>query len=1695
MASIEEITNQIRKARAEAMRNSGSVTSQSDAVVSDTATILQKNLAEEAKKQTAAKAAAQSADTRTTEQKAADAQSAYDAYQGGEEQKKNQQAANRKALREAIDRIFAVPGASASDMPLSVASPISTDTKQQELKATADYYKNQLQAEESQKVTDANLAEYENWSKEDKAALEQYIIQRDIAQTNSFILGEPQFDTYNLNPLVQKYGIGKVRQMAESVQRSRNATTMGQVTSAAEKTAEEHAVLGSAATVGANILGAITAPVEYVKEFANRTGQYSTLDPNNLGTALSQYSGTVRQGVTQKIEGEDGNWLRKIAAIGYEGVMSFLDSSARLAAGGFDPGISAVIAASGSFGSALQQYSAQGASPEQAAAAALTTAGIEYITEKIPMEEVLKVGKSGSAMKDVLKQAFLVEPTSEELSLFMGVAAEALILGEKSERNQRISELVANGASYKEAVEQVGKELWKEAGRTYAVSAFSGGLSAGGAAILGGETQTQQKEKTAPVATEATVEQQADAVPLTEKERLAKAMEEVTAPIAAQMPKAEPVQLPEGKRQLQAALDEVLGVKPTAQKNTATKGGADQTSYINKKTGSIATPESAKPTPLTSETTGGTAPVNSISETGAEVKGTGAAEANFSGKAEYQDLLYEGNVQRDREGDVRPMEVPKTDGYGRNVSEFVGNAYGAEITPDSMASEIENLVQEGALGFDRRSNQDALNDAAKEIEEKGTANVRNQITRAVANGKLRDGDIEKAMLLYASYANKKGQAAQDSASEIFVDLATMAHMTGRNLQLFGLLRKLTPEGQTSTIQKMVQRNVENMVRSGQVKKGYSTEVDPELLKEYRAAAQENMRAVSDEQKEQSTEKMRQIQQAIFATEAAKMPATFKAKWDAWRYMSMLGNVKTQVRNVVGNALFVPYKAAKDKMAVLFEKALPQEQRTKALGTDFELLAWARNDGKSEDVQNALKYSGKLGDDTTSAQFAENRKIFDRNGLDAVRKFVEQVPQAGDMLFKNGYYASSLASFLKARGYDLNAIYNGDVSDAVMAEARGYAIQEAMKATFNDCNAFSDAFASIGRKHTDNLWSKALNVAAEGILPFRRTPANIVVRFAEYSPVGLAKGVWDMATKVQSGQISAAAAIDQISAGLTGTAAMTLGYFLAKGIAGVKITGSGTDDDEERQGHQDYALEFSIGGQECSYKIDWAAPANMPLFVGANINQMMENAGADTDVSTFTSILHGMGTMFEPMLALSCMSSLNDFVEGIRYAPEGEALYSAVMDVATSYFTQGIPALVRQAYQASQTNKQTTFANSDDATIRDLQKTAANIPFVGAAYQTDKLNAWGETESTGNTFWRFFNAFINPGTFKTIDNGALEQEITRLNSVQSVNVSPPTVEKTISYTDTSGNSHSNMRMTEAQYSTLAKVQGQTAAKLLNEIIDSADYKALTDEQKAYAIEAVYEYAAEQGKKAALEDYHSSAEAWIQNAAEGDISTFINRGALSPIERAVESTVKALTNGWEVTEAAKKDMDETYDSFAQMSEEAKQQILENAVGDVAKYLEIRNAGVSTESYLDAVEDVETLQPEEGYSTVRDVQKREAIANSGLDEKEIDIIMKAYMTDYDPESEEPDKTELRYDYVRQELNQTPAEYAAIYRVYNDVYNISSVELKEMGAESKKDEYLRRWMALGYTKQEATILYNLFAASSTSKSKIDVESWYNGQ
>ena len=127
------------------------------------------------------------------------------------------------------------------------------------------------------------------------------------------------------------------------------------------------------------------------------------------------------------------------------------------------------------------------------------------------------------------------------------------------------------------------------------------------------------------------------------------------------------------------------------------------------------------------------------------------------------------------------------------------------------------------------------------------------------------------------------------------------------------------------------------------------------------------------------------------------------------------------------------------------------------------------------------------------------------------------------------------------------------------------------------------------------------------------------------------------------------------------------------------------------------------------------------------------------------------------------------------------------------------------------------------------------------------------------------------------------------------------------------------------------------------------------------------------------------------------------------------------------------------------------------------------------LDGITGTGKVDKETGEKKILNRDNWRTIANSGLKDDQMDIAMKAYMDDYDPNAESPDKTELRYDYARQELGLTAAEYVKV------------VTVQQEGG--KKAEKLADWRELGFTAQEANMFYRLFAA--TGRTKIDVEAW----
>ena len=115
------------------------------------------------------------------------------------------------------------------------------------------------------------------------------------------------------------------------------------------------------------------------------------------------------------------------------------------------------------------------------------------------------------------------------------------------------------------------------------------------------------------------------------------------------------------------------------------------------------------------------------------------------------------------------------------------------------------------------------------------------------------------------------------------------------------------------------------------------------------------------------------------------------------------------------------------------------------------------------------------------------------------------------------------------------------------------------------------------------------------------------------------------------------------------------------------------------------------------------------------------------------------------------------------------------------------------------------------------------------------------------------------------------------------------------------------------------------------------------------------------------------------------------------------------------------------------------------------------------LGSIQGTGSVDADTGKKTVTDADKWDYIASvNGLSEDERDNVMKLYMTDYNPNSKNPDKTELRYDYLRDR------GYSA--EQFVETYAVTRLT-------KRKQEQIAAWQVLGYSKPEAEMLYKLYA------------------
>lgn len=1005
---------------------------------------------------------------------------------------------------------------------------------------------------------------------------------------------------------------------------------------------------------------------------------------------------------------------------------------------------------------------------------------------------------------------------------------------------------------------------------------------------------------------------------------------------------------------------------------------------------------------------------------------TGAAPAGFD---TYSAALERYGEMPERGTGAREVSIPRAMNDDSVVPQTVQTFANAEATPETTYTDITRILEQG--GFNRAviTDRASLGRAEQTITDKGFQQALIDWTATVRSGRVSKDTTTLGLALYNNAINS---GDTQTGIQILTDIVDNARTAAQATQAMSILNKLTPEGRLYGVQRSI-ANLQDELNTKYGDLAPNLHIDDSLAGDYLNATDEQTRF--------------EILDQIYQDIANQIPQNWYDKLNAWRYFAMLANPRTHVRNVLGNSAMAGLTSVRNRISSGLQRRFVSDrsQRTReTISRRNSAEDAARYQVGMQEYKRINDMLGDAGKYTNELNRIRRHMRAPFNGvLGKAVDFASNTLEAEDIFFSQKAYASNLAQFLRARGITAEDYVSGNAGQEVIAEAQAYAIREAQRLTFRDFNTFSNFVQRIANLGGDSTAGRVWQTIVGANIPFTRTPANIVVRGVEYSPIGLARGLYNLSVNVKRGNMTAGEAIDQISSGLVGTALVGLGALLAS--QGV-ITGGGSDDEEqaafdELRGFQPYALQ--IGGN--SYTLDWLAPAALPFFTGAEIwNQLAGSGSEDEETNALEAVLQGIGHMTDPMLEMSMLSGISDLLDSVAYYQGSNSIWPVLSSSVTNYISQFFPSVFGAIERTIEDTRQSSYTDPTSIIPDDLQYpiSQAMNRLPGEYNQVDYIDAWGRTESTGSLAGRAASNFVSPGYYSRLSESEVEDELQRVYDATGgeYNVFPDRA--------TMGNTTINgERLTPEQYTEYATTLGQTRLAEVSALMETDAYKAMSDAEKARAIQEVYDYALQTAKHAIDPSYEVDSR--YEKAAEyGDIAEYLafdwawssvedSKGAntaafeavMADYERMSTERQNALlealgenTRFGDVAEAyeaglSPKQWYTAYDEYKALDadsnataaakatdfakwldtesgfNERQQNLLEEQFGfythlraDTQRYDDLLASGFTPDKANAVYDAVSALEPEQGKTQVSDLQRYEAIAGlSGLTEQE--------------------------------------------------------------------------------------------------------------
>ncbi len=742
-----------------------------------------------------------------------------------------------------------------------------------------------------------------------------------------------------------------------------------------------------------------------------------------------------------------------------------------------------------------------------------------------------------------------------------------------------------------------------------------------------------------------------------------------------------------------------------------------------------------------------------------------------------------------------------------------------------LISEMDNKV----ITYEPLSNEKVLNEVYGENRGKDLSTLYNECIDFIQSDKrIHAKDIAKIEMTLTELQNNFNQQENvDMFTDLVQQAATLGTTDAQALQFMSVIKKMNPMTQLTALQKAV----ENSIKKGdkafegvQIKQ----ELVDKVLKAQQADGKIDQKAFDDSMN------------ALMDDIASQMKVSFADKANNLRYLSMLCNFKTHLRNITGNTLMYELQSFKDIYATVGEEVYDRIQKARGKeGLKERTLTFKRatdeikafSEKKAAEIVKNQKNKYYESSKGIIGELKSRRNIW--NNKNPIGKAANKLNKGNnfsldieDKMFSKAMTQKRLANYLTANMIKTQA--DIDAHPDIVARAIEYATYKGKEVTYHQENKIADNIRQFKENsYKGKGYSKLAGFGIDATLPFLNTPANIAKTGFEYTPGVGALNIYQQMDNVPA-ELRANAAIDTIAKNFTGLTLIGAGIFLAsKGW--LRGLGPGDKEDETREDLGEKTYSLKIGNQY--FDTSFLAPSTIPLFEGVEIyNSFKDKDGFDAN--TMIDTLFGS---LNPTTDMSVMQSVLSLMQSV--GRKGNKTQNLAAQTFSNYLMQYFPTFLSQIAQASDEYQRDAYTQKSV-----LGKTFDQIKYkIPLARQTlpKKIDVWGEEKKNAeNPVLRAVEAFLSPSNRSKSKVDETTEELfnlkKRLPDTKST-IIPSKKDKTFEIDG------KNYEAKGKDYENLQKTYGKTAKKEIDNLIKSDSYKNASDEDKAYMVDAIYDYA--------------------------------------------------------------------------------------------------------------------------------------------------------------------------------------------------------------------------------------------------------------